>query len=155
MVKASAALLLATIAALATLASASAATPAAYRARVNAVCAGYTPSAKGLAAQLASAQSSGDAQAFGLALGRLLVLQLAEDARIEAVPVPPALRGQMAPILARMKILDAHARSTITAARSGDGTTMVAQLKQIERLSKPMNRWLDGAGLRECGSKQS
>jgi hypothetical protein len=147
--------LAACVAALTVLASATAATPAAYRAHVNGICAGYTPTVKQLARQLAAAQKARDAQAYGLALGKLIVLQLAEDRKVEAVPVPPAVRATMTPILTRMKQIDSHLRKTLNAAIAGDNAGLVAELKIVARLGKPLNGWLDAAGLRECGSKQS
>lgn len=150
-----AALLLASFAALTVLASASAATPAGYREHVNSICAANTPTMQRLIAQLASAQKARDGRAFGAALGKLLVVQLAEDAQVEKVAVPAELRARMSPILARMRSLDDHGRRVLAAAKAGDGATMGAELKHIDRLSKPLNTWLDSAGLRECGSKQS
>jgi hypothetical protein len=135
--------------------AASAATPTAYRAQVNAICRGYTPAVKKLARQLDAATKARDAQAYGVALGKLLVLQLAEDRRIEAVPVPAQLRAQMTPILERMKAIDGHARAAIAAASAGASAKLVSELQKIQTLAKPLNAKLDAAGLRDCGSNQS
>jgi len=143
------------VVALTVLASATAATPAAYRSHVNAICAGYTPTVKQLARQLDAAKKAQDGQAYGLALGKLIVLQLAEDRKVEAVPVPAALRTTMTPILNRMKLIDSHLRKTLNAAIAGDNAGLVAELTTVGRLGKPLNGWLDSAGLRECGSKQT
>jgi len=150
-----AALLAACVAALSVLASATAATPAAYRAQVNAICAPYTPAVKTYLRQLDAAEKVKDSQAYGIALGHLIVLQLTEDKKIEAVPVPTALRVSMTRILTRMKQLDTHLRKSLTDAMAGNNTGMLNELKLVSTLSKPMNGWLDAAGLRECGSKQS
>lgn len=150
-----AALLAACIAALTVLASATAATPAAYRAHVNAICAGYTPTVKQLSRQLAAAEKAKDGQAYGLALGKLMVLQLAEDRKVTAVPVPAALRATMTPILARLKQLDTHLRLALNAAMAGDNAGLLAELTTVTKVGKPLNGWLDAAGLRECGSKQT
>ena len=150
-----AALLAACVAALTVLASATAATPAAYRAHVNAICAPYTPTVKTYLRQLDAAEKAKDGQAYGVALGKLIVLQLTEDQKIEAVPVPAALRVSMTRILTRMKQLDTHLRKSLTDAMAGDNAGMLNELKLVSTLSKPMNGWLDAAGLRECGSKQS
>jgi len=150
-----AALLAACIAALTVLASATAATPAAYRAHVNAICAGYTPTVKQLSRQLAAAEKAKDGQAYGLALGKLMVLQLAEDRKVTAVPVPAALRARMTPILARLKQLDTHLRLALNAAMAGDNAGLLAELTTVTKVGKPLNGWLDAAGLRECGSKQT
>ena len=48
--------------------------------------------------------------AYGVALGRLLVMSIEQDTRIEAVRCPPALRTRMTPILARMKKIDSPRR---------------------------------------------
>ena len=143
------------LAALIAAASASAATPAAYRASVNGICRGYTPAGKKLEAQMTKAQASNDPVAYGVALGRLLLLNLEQDRRIEAMPVPPALKTQMTPILTRLKSIDAHSRAALTAARAGNSKAMVTQLLTIGDLAKPLNRQLDAAGLRDCGSNQS
>ena len=78
---------------------------------MNTICRGYTPVGKKLETEMKAAQAANDPVAYGVALGRLLVLSLAQDTRIEAVPVPPALKTRMTPILARMKSIDAHARA--------------------------------------------
>ena len=150
-----AALLAACVAALTVLASATAATPAAYRAHVNGICAPYTPKVKTLLRQLDAAEKAKNSQAYGIALGQLIVVQLAEDRKIEAVPVPAALRVQMARILARMKLLDGHLRKSVNDAMAGNNAGLLAELKLVSQLSKPLNGWLDAAGLRECGTKQS
>ena len=150
-----AALLAACVAALTVLASATAATPAAYRAQVNSICAPYTPQVKTLARQLDAANKAQDAQAYGIALGKLIVLQLAEYRKVEAVPVPASLHVQMTRILTRMKQLDGHLRKSLTDAMAGDNAGLLSELKIVSQLSKPLNGWLDAAGLRECGSKQS
>lgn len=146
---------LAAVLALGLAAVASAATPASYRAQVNRICSGYTPTVKKLSSQLSAASKTGNGQAYGMALGKLLVIQLDEDRRVEAVSVPTALRAQMAPILQRLKTIDGHARKALDAALAGSSSTLVAELKTIQTLAKPLNGMLDAAGLRECGSKQS
>jgi hypothetical protein len=150
-----AALFTACVAALTVLAGATAATPAAYRTQLNTISAGYTPTVKQLSRQLAAAAKAKDGQAYGTALGKLIVLQLTEDRKVEAVPVPAALRASMTRILTRMKQLDSHLRKSLTDAIAGDNAGLVAELKTVSTLSKPLNGWLDAAGLRECGSKQS
>jgi hypothetical protein len=150
-----AALLSACVAGLTVLASATAATPVAYRAHVNAICAGYTPTVKQLSRQLAAAEKAKDGQAYGIALGKLIVLQLAEDRKVEAVPVPASLHVQMNRILTRLRQVDTHLRQSLAAAMAGDNAGMLAELNTVTKLGKPLNSWLDAAGLRECGSKQT
>src|SRR5438067_6680440 len=95
-------LALVSLVALLAVGAASAATPTQYRAKVNAICRGYTPTAKILESQMTKAQAANDAVAWGVALGKLLVLDLAQHSRIQAIAVPAALRTKMAPILTRM-----------------------------------------------------
>jgi hypothetical protein len=110
---------------------------------------------KTLLRQLGAAEKAKDSQAYGIALGQLIVVQLAEDRKIEAVPVPAALRVQMARILTRMKLVDGHLRKSVNDAMAGDNAGLLSELKIVSQLSEPLNGWLDAAGLRECGSKQS
>ena len=69
--------------------------------------------------------------------------------------MPAALRVPMTRILTRMKLLDTHLRKSLSDAMAGDNAGMLNELKLVSALSKPLNGWLDAAGLRECGSKQS
>ena len=88
-----AALLAACVAALTVLASATAATPAAYRAQVNGICAPLHPDGEDSShGSSPLPRRRKDGQAYGIALGKLIVLQLTEDRKVEAVPVPAALR---------------------------------------------------------------
>jgi hypothetical protein len=135
--------------------AASAATPAQYRAHVNAICRGFTPKMKVQEAALKRAQTNKDAYAYGVALGKLLVLQLAEDKRIEATPVPAPLRTTMTPIIARLEKADVLIRKTLRDAAAGNSTAMVTDLKALLATGKPLNGMLDRAGLRDCGSNQS
>ena len=134
---------------------ASAATPTAYRAQVNGICRGYTPTAKKLGTAMKQAAAKKDYRAYGVALGELLILDLTQDRRIEAVAVPPALKTQMTPILARLKKIDGHARLALQRAQQGDAAAMGAELTTIATLAKPLNAQLDRAGLRDCGSNQT
>ncbi|HVN59962.1 MAG TPA: hypothetical protein VMT59_01780 [Gaiellaceae bacterium] len=135
--------------------AAGAATPAAYRGQVNALCRSYTPRMKQAEAQITAAQKANDAKAAAYAFGQLLGLALAEDVRIEAVPVPAALTSQIAPILRIMKSIDAHARISIAKFGAGDVNGGAAELTKIGQLAAPLNKMYDGAGLRDCGSNQS
>ena len=132
-----------------------AATPAAYRAQVNGICRGYTPTGKKLETAMKQAAAKKDYRAYGVALGELLILNLSQDRRIEAVAVPPALKAQMTPIIARLKKIDSHAQMALLDARQGNSTGLAAELNAIGTLAKPLNAQLDKAGLRDCGSNQS
>jgi hypothetical protein len=146
---------LAALVALLAAGAASAATPAAYRAHVNGICRGYTPTVKKLETVMTQAAAKKDYRTYGIALGELLILNLTQDGRVEAVAVPPELRTQIAPIIVRLKKVDAHARLALQAARQGNATVMGAELTTIATLAKPLNGALDKAGLRDCGSNQS
>ena len=138
-----------------TVATATAATPTQYRVRVNGICRSYTPTGKVLEAQMTKAENAKDYVAWGVALGKLLVLNLAQDSRIEAVPVPTALKTKLAPILARLKKIDAHTRTALADARAGKSQALLSELLTIGELAKPLNKQLDAAGLRDCGSNQA
>jgi hypothetical protein len=147
--------LIAAAVALVAAAAASAATPAQYRTQVNALCRSYTPKMKVQEAAMTRAQKNNQAVAYGVALGKLLVLQLAEDRGIEAKPVPAALKTTMTPILTRLKKADALIHEALIAATNGDSATMLSDLRSLLTLGKPMNRLFDAAGLRDCGSNQT
>jgi hypothetical protein len=135
--------------------TASAATPAAYRAQVNRICRGYTPTGKKIETAMKDALAKKDYQAYGVVLGELLILNLSQDRKIEAVPVPPPLKPQLAPIIARLKKIDAHTQLALLRARQSDSTGLATELTTIGTLAKPLNAQLDKAGLRDCGSNQS
>jgi hypothetical protein len=149
------AVVLVSVVALLAAGAASAATPAAYRAKVNAICRGYTPTGTKLEAAMKQAAAAKDYRAYGLALGRLLILNLNQDRKIEAVAVPRVLKTQMTPILARLKKIDVHTQLALMSAQQGNVTGMSAELTAIGTLAKPLNAQLDKAGLRDCGSNQS
>jgi len=135
--------------------TASAATPTAYRAQVNRICRGYTPTGQKIETAMKQALAKKDYRAYGVALGELLILNLGQDRKIEAVPVPVALKPQMTPIIARLKKIDTHTQLALLRARQGDTTGLAAELDAIGALAKPLNAVLDKAGLRDCGSNQT
>ena len=65
------------------------------------------------------------------------------------------MRAQMTPILSTLEVIDGHALLVIAKAAAGDDAGMVAELHKIYRLAEPLNKRLDAAGLRDCGSNQS
>ncbi len=140
--------------ALAVGAAAATPSPTAYRAQANAMCRSYTPALEKAKANLSKAQKANDAHGQGVAIGQLLTLGLVEDGKLERMPVPPAMGAQMAPILSRLKAIDAHARSAISKAAAGDAGGMGAELQTIGRLGTGLNKLTDAAGLRDCGSNQ-
>ena len=149
--------IIAAVAGLVLAAAAGAATPgpAAYRSQLNALCRSYTPSLRKANADLVKTEKTKNDRAIDIALDTLIKLDLAQDAKIEGTPVPTALRTQMTPILSTLRVIDGHARSAIAKAVSGDGVGMAAELDKIGPLAKTLNKRLDAAGLRDCGSNQS
>jgi len=104
---------------------------------------------------MAAAQKANNGQAYGMALGKLLVYTLQEDAKLESTPVPATLRTQMAPIITTLKKADFHIRAAIRDAVAGDAKGLAAQLKAAGNVAAGMNAKLDAAGLRDCGSRQT
>jgi hypothetical protein len=143
--------LLATFVALLAATAASAATPAQYKAKVNGVCRGFTPEFKKLEQNLEQAKGATNQR---VAWGALLIIAIAQDKQIEAVPVPAALKATMAPILVRLKLIDVQANAAANAAKTGNTKSMLAHLDKLGALSTPLNKWFDAAGLSYCGSKQ-
>jgi hypothetical protein len=135
--------------------AAAALTPTQYRAKLNAVCRGYTPKMKAQENAMTAAQKANDPKAYGIALGKLLLLTLAEDARIETTAVPVSLRTTMTPIITTLKKADAHIKAAIIAAANGNAKGMSAQLSAAGSVAKGLNAKLDAAGLRDCGSHQT
>jgi hypothetical protein len=136
-------------------ASANAATPAQYRARVNAICRSYTPTAKKIEADMNRAQNANDAAAWYVGLAKLLNLDLAQHSKIKALTVPTALKRTMAPIQARLDRIDTHSRAALADGRKGNSQAMLSELLTIVDLAKPLNKQLDAAGLKDCGSNQT
>jgi predicted ATP-grasp superfamily ATP-dependent carboligase len=134
--------------------AATAATPAQYRTHLNAICRSYTPKLKQLGNAMTKAQQANDPKAYGIALGKSLVLVLAQDLQLEHVAVPAPLRAQMAPILTSLKKIDAHVRTALAAAKAGNSNKVFAEVSAIQPLIPPLNAKLDAAGLRDCGSNQ-
>jgi len=135
-------------------AAASASTPAAYRAKLNGICRGYTPRFKSFEAALTKAEANKDDYAYGVALGQLIGLGLRQDTQLEAVPVPPKLAVRMRPILTRLRTIDVHLKRAVVDAARGDSQGMLAEITSVNTAGKPLNHLLDTAGLRDCGSNQ-
>jgi hypothetical protein len=95
------------------------------------------------------------AGAVAYALGRGLAFNLAEDADIERVPVPVAMRAQMVPILRLLRTLDRRARLALRSATKGDGRGFMAEVNEVDRIVSTLNKRLDRAGLLDCGSNQA
>jgi ribosomal protein L17 len=130
-------------------------TPTQYRAKLNAVCRGFTPKMKTQERAMTAAQKANNPQAYGQALGKLLLYTLQEDSKIESTAVPAAMRTQMTPIITTLKKADAHIRAAIQDAINNDPQGLAAQLKAAGAVASGLNTKLDAAGLRDCGSRQT
>jgi hypothetical protein len=132
-----------------------ASSPAAYRTSLNTMCRKSTVTIAKLTVELKRAQQAKDWHTFGFVFGQMLGVGLREDATIEAAPIPAQLRSQMVPAIRLLKKADATIRVAIRMFVAGDATGGLAELKKVDPLSGPVNRYLDAAGLRDCGSNQS
>ena len=130
-------------------------TPSAYRAQLNRHCRTFTPKFKRIEANLKKAVSTKDPKLLAAALGLGLALNLKQDAYIEKVPVPAAMRTQMVPTLRLLRTVDRHARLALLDANKKDLQGFMAEIKEIDRLVPLLNKRLDRAGLRDCGSSQA
>jgi hypothetical protein len=129
--------------------------PAAYRAQLNRHCRTFTPKFKRIEANLKKAVSTKDPKLLAAALGLGLALNLKQDAYIEKVPVPAAMRTQMVPTLRLLRTVDRHARLALLDADKKDLQGFMTEIKEIDRLGPRLNKRLDRAGLRDCGSNQA
>lgn len=142
------------VSACATAASA-APTPAAYRSGLNAMCRSTTLTMRTLSAEMKRAQQAKDWHVYGLAFGQLLGAGLREDATIEATPIPTRLRPQMVPAIRLIEKADVIVRRAVRIFAAGNLSGGLAELKKLAPYSAPVNRYLDAAGLRDCGSNQA
>ena len=135
--------------------AAAAQTPTSYRAHLNAICRSYTPKLKAGQQTMRAALKANHAKVFGAALADVMRLTLEQDAKIRRTPVPVALRAQMAPILRLFRTADIHVR--LAAAHGSDGNVrgVLAELQEVAKVTPALNRRLDRAGLRDCGSNQT
>jgi hypothetical protein len=129
--------------------------PAAYRAQLNRHCRTFTPKFKRLEADLKKAVSTKDPKLLAYALGQGLALNLKQDAYIERVPVPVAMRTQMVPTLRLLRTVDRHARLALLNGNNGDGRGFMTEVEEVNRLVPILNKRLDRAGLRDSGSNQA
>lgn len=129
--------------------------PAGYRAQLNRHCRTFTPKFKRIEKDLAKAAKARDLKAVAYALGQGLALNLAQDAYIERVPVPVGMRTQMVPIQRLLRTLDRHARLALHNATKRDGRGFMAEVNEVDRIVPTLNKRLDRAGLRDCGSNQA
>jgi hypothetical protein len=129
--------------------------PSAYRAQLNRHCRTFTPKFKRIEANLKKAVSTKDPKLLAAALGLGLALNLKQDAYIEKVPVPAAMRTQMVPTLRLLRTVDRHARLALLDANKRDLQRFMTEIRKIDRLVPILNKRFDRAGLRDCGSNQA
>jgi hypothetical protein len=135
--------------------AAAAPSPSSYRAQLNRLCRSYTPKLKRDAQKMREALKANDANAFGVALAHMIRLTLAQDAAIVQTPVPAAMRAQMKPILGLFRAADVHLRRAAKFGSTGNVRGVLAELQRTSKLTPELNRRLDRAGLRDCGSNQA
>jgi hypothetical protein len=129
--------------------------PGAYRAQLNRHCRAFTPRFKRIEADLKKAADAKDPKLLAYALGQGLALNLKQDAYIARVPVPAPLRARMVPTLRLLRTVDRHSRLALLKGNRGDGQGFRTEVEAINRLVPRLNKRLDGAGLRDCGSNQA
>jgi len=129
--------------------------PSAYRAQLNRRCRTFTPKFKQVEANLKKAVSTKDPRLLASALGQGLALNLKQDAYIERLPVPAAMRAQMVPILRLLRTVDRHARLALLDANAQNVQAFKTEVRAIDRALPVLNGRLDRAGLRDCGSSQA
>jgi hypothetical protein len=133
--------------------AAGATTPAAYRTKVNGICRSYTPKLKPYAVKMTKTQETHDLAAFTSAVRGLLTLGLQQDVKMEAVAVPRAMQARMKPILSVLEKSDVHVRAALKDIQNGNTNAMLSELLSIG--SDSLDRQLDAAGLKDCGSNQT
>jgi hypothetical protein len=101
------------------------------------------------------AANAKNAEAYGAALGHAIRLILTQDAYIERAPVPVAMRAQMKPILQLFRTADSYLRSAVRRGINHDVRGMLVEFNKVAKLTPALNRRLDRAGLRDCGSNQT
>ncbi len=127
---------------------------ATYRAHLNAVCRGYSPKFKATQAAISAAQAGQNRGVYFASYGKFFALILAENASIESAVAPPAMKSVMAQPVALLKAIDPTLRSGLNAARLKASTGLVDAVTRANAASVAINRALDAAGLRDCGSNQ-
>jgi hypothetical protein len=109
--------------------AASAQSPSAYRTQLNRHCRTFTPKFKRIEADLKKAVSTKDPKLLAYALGQGLALNLKQDAYIERVPVPAAMRTQMLPTFGPSRMR----HSPVGAAKSSAETLRAFVSRRLQR----------------------
>lgn len=145
---------LAAAVALVAAAAAAGSNAASYRAQVNAICRSFTPKFKRLESDMTSAKRAGDTHRYAYDFGVALTLTLRQGLQVEKTPVPVDAKAQMAAPLRLLHSVDLRLESTLAAAVKGDAQAFATESAKLAKVSAPLNRSFDAAGLRDCGSNQ-
>jgi hypothetical protein len=133
----------------------SAASPAQFQSKLNAICRSNTPVFDRLNRRLAGEEGVLQRPVYFADFRHLFLLALAEDKTIEAATPPAALGTSMARAVQVMKKADGYLRAGAAAASSSNNSKAIAMVVRVGRLSDTINPILDAMGLTDCGSKQS
>ena len=105
--------------------------------------------------RLQLAVATQDAKTIGYALGYLMTLTLKQDAAVRAEPIPSALRAKMVPTIGLLARGDAMIRQILADGKANKVRAMLLGLQRLQSLTVTINRHLDAAGLRACGSAEA
>ena len=91
---------------------------------------------------------------FFTAVGTALGLNLLQDRKLLAVPVPAAIAAQMRPILSALEQINKQIQVYINSKPANEKVALAGHAK-IYAMGTHANKLFDRAGLRECGSTQA
>jgi hypothetical protein len=126
-----------------------------YQSRVNALCRSYSPRLSAAETKMTKARAAGDLHTTAYYLGVVMGLTLTEGRRVEATPVPAALKARMARPLRLLHSADVTLQTALERAVAGDAAGFQAAAVTLGKVGPPLNAAFDSVGLRDCGSNQS
>ena len=130
--------------------------PAQYKLALNAYCRQFTPRLHTLEKKMLAAYKARNSQVYYHDLGVSLGYSLVELRGIENADVPDSLGPQMAPVLHLVRRQEAAVAHFIAVA-SGKNVTAKSYntaFAAAQAVTPALNRAFDGAGLKDCGSRQ-
>jgi hypothetical protein len=130
-------------------------TAAQYRTQVNTLCRSYTPKLKLVEADMARAKAAGNSQRYVHDFGVLVGMSLAEGTRVERAPLPLTGAASFVKPLRVLRAVDTQLRQMVASMAAGDGAALLTESAVLSKIAAPLNRLLDAAGLRDCGSNQT
>ena len=136
-------------------AAAAPATAAQYRSQVNALCRSYTPKFKQVEADMARAKAAGNSQRYLYDFGVIVGMGLAEGTRLERAPLPLTGAASFVKPLRLLHAVDVQLRKMLASLVARDSAALLSESAALSKIAAPLNRLLDGAGLRDCGSNQT